>query len=736
MRQLPPTRKLDPQFGEETFPGTATLLFEYADGQRSERAQQITVFSGRQGTWVLDFCPARALPAGSKLAFAKIENEFRFAWRHQDYWPDALEYTSVEDPSGQPLPFESDTCLKSRVAAIVTLPRDWAAGELVRIRLGDRRFGGAGCFVWPATYECARIAAGVLLPGEAAYRQVPEATVAARVVPCPPVKRYHAFAPSNARPGEMVRVIAMPVDINGNPMEGGPVQVLGAGGAAALRPTGFEAIQLAALVPTDAQRTTRLLVADVGRSITAWTNPIRVLDEAPYHVYWGEFHWHGYDADEINVLNADTHPEKAFRYGRDATGLDFSGVGSHIFRQAPQAVHQWWELYREAARKVDEEGRYVPFLGCEWRDRELEGGDRNLIWRDLDALVPDPTWKIDRIYELFRGQPMMVTPHVGGTIAMPYKHDPDVERLCEMTSGHGNFEWFAQAYLSKGYRVGLIGGSDGHRAAPGHPRMVSAEGGRFVNTLRRRDAGWYGGPLLAVMAERLDRESLWEAFRQRRTYASTGARALLDFRVNGAPMGAEIEAQRDVQIEVRVDGAALIEQVTLIRDQQRLHRWEGGSLAFAASLIDRPPDGPHYYYVRVEQQDGELLWSSPVWVDSSCGGPVLELPAWNQEDEVNLAAIGENAATPYLDDLLHYLRTEENAEAFRQLTPIKLVKSPMGEYAVFYGYMRERKVRIHWFHEFEVPRIRFEIGWAQYGVERIVGQPWAKPLFENQDRMG
>ena len=39
----------------------------------------------------------------------------------------------------------------------------------------------------------------------------------------------------------------------------------------------------------------------------------------------------------------------------------------------------------------------------------------------------------------------MVTPHVGGSIAMPYVHDPEVETLCEMVSGHGQFEWFAQA---------------------------------------------------------------------------------------------------------------------------------------------------------------------------------------------------------------------------------------------------------------------------------------------------
>jgi hypothetical protein len=46
---------------------------------------------------------------------------------------------------------------------------------------------------------------------------------------------------------------------------------------------------------------------------------------------------------------------------------------------------------------------------------------------------------------LFRDQPVTIVPYIGGSIAMPYRHDPQVGTLCEMVSGHGNFEWFAQA---------------------------------------------------------------------------------------------------------------------------------------------------------------------------------------------------------------------------------------------------------------------------------------------------
>lgn len=768
-------QKLDVSYDGPAFPASATLTFVYADGDRDSSrdgdrsggqvgpAPQIVVQGGRRGTWILRFTPEAPLPQGASVAFRKVENEFRFAYRHQHYWPDALNYVTVEDSEGEPLPFECDTCLKSAVWAVVTLPRDFAPGETIVVRMGDRREEGGrdsgGSCVWPTEYERARVAAGVRLEGglEGVFRPAPDATVEVKVVPCPPVTHYYIFAPSTARVGEPFMTVIMPVDINGNPLEASedfslamPSEISGHVGP--LSDSGMKTLHVETVI--DQPGIVRLQGQDPASQVRAASNPIRMTDaehaaDVP-NVYWGEFHWHGYDASELNTLNPNTHPEKAYRYGRDVSRLDFCASGSHIFRHTPEAVHEWWDLYREAAQTYDEPGRYVTFMGCEWRDATELGGDRNIIWKNLDVPAPDPTWKIDELYGHFRGQPVMMTPHVGGAIALPYHHDPEVERLCEMVSGHGNFEWFGQAYLSKGYRVGLIGGSDGHRGTPGHPRVVHISGGRFANMLRLRDAGWSGGPLLAVYAERLDRDALWEAFRARRTYASTGARALVEFRVNGAMMGSEIAADKATEITWRVAGTAPIVRVDLIRDRQRLARWQGTNRSAipnrsamsrypsteAGLYMDRPPDGVHYYYLRVLQTDGELLWSSPVWVESTCGGPQEDLPAWNAPEPINLEHIDDTPASNYLDDVLDYLRTEENLEAFEHITPYTVIHAPMGSYAVFLCTVRGKRLRIHWFYEFEVPRIRLEVGWCQYGRERIMGEPWAAPLFSEQDRLG
>ena len=745
MRTRPIVRRITlPPFAAPPIPSRATLTFKADHAQSVGPSDHLTVESGRRGTWVLRFYPQVDLPRGTRVAFRKVENEFRFDYIHQDYWPDARGFVTVENPEGMALPFECDTALKSAIPAVVTLPEAWPAERPIVVRIGDRRFGGAGVAVRTAVYDSAHIEVGVQMPGAEAWRACPKATVAVKVVPCPPVRRIYAWAPSTARPRESIRVLALPVDINGNPLSIPKTQTT----AAEIVDEKARTDAVTAMEPicTPARRGDLALEGGgIQRlrirtsSAAAVSNPIRVDDEKT-RVFWGEFHSHGYDAVELNVLNDSTHPAKAYRYGRDVTRLDFMAMSSHIFRRDPGAVNAWWELYREAAQACDEPGRYVPFLGCEWRDQIERGGDRNLIWQQLDAPQPDPTWRIDEVYAHLGAQHAMAIPHVGGAIALPYHHNPEVEWLCEMASGHGNFEWFGQAYLQKGYKMGLIGGSDGHNATPGHPRIVTRSGGRFANILRRRDAGWAGGPLLAVCAPALTRNALWDAFRARRVYATTGARALIEFSIDGVPMGGTLRAEGPVTVRYAAHGTAPIERVSLIRGAYRRAQWEMDALDVSGQLVDEPPAGETYYYLRIEQVDGELIWSSPLWVKAgegpapgcAVGSDQAELPAWNEPAAIDLTAIGENEAAPHLADLLHYLRTEERAEAFADVTPYRVVHAPVGDYAVFLCHLRGRRARIHWFYEFELPRIRMEIGWVHYGREQIMNRPWARPLYPDQ----
>ncbi len=122
--------------------------------------------------------------------------------------------------------------------------------------------------------------------------------------------------------------------------------------------------------------------------------------------------------------------------------------------------------------------------------------------------------------------------------------------------------------------------------------------------------------LVAVQAEELSRESIFRALYDRRVYATSGARILLDFRVGGQPMGSDLRTETAPEIVVDVVGTAPIERIEIKRDGQtaETRKPEGKS----AKLTWRDPDfharQPCLYYVRVQQADGEEAISSPVWV--------------------------------------------------------------------------------------------------------------------------
>jgi len=108
-----------------------------------------------------------------------------------------------------------------------------------------------------------------------------------------------------------------------------------------------------------------------------------------------------------------------------------------------------------------------------------------------------------------------------------------------------------QRQLDKGLRFGFVASSDSHRAYPGA----------------------YGEGVLGVWGRELSPAALFEAIRARRTYAATGDRIVLDVALNGRPMGSELPATADREIDVRVTGEDAIAMVEIVRNSKVVHRY-------------------------------------------------------------------------------------------------------------------------------------------------------------------
>ena len=69
-------------------------------------------------------------------------------------------------------------------------------------------------------------------------------------------------------------------------------------------------------------------------------------------------------------------------------------------------------------------------------------------------------------------------------------------------------------------------------------------------------------------------------------------------------------------MRVRVRGTDNIAAIHVIRDANYVYKVEPGRQEAAFEYLDvAAQPGQHWYYVRVEQEDGELAWSSPIWID-------------------------------------------------------------------------------------------------------------------------
>ncbi|MBI2478740.1 MAG: hypothetical protein HYV60_08940 [Planctomycetia bacterium] len=122
----------------------------------------------------------------------------------------------------------------------------------------------------------------------------------------------------------------------------------------------------------------------------------------------------------------------------------------------------------------------------------------------------------------------------------------------------------------------------------------------------------YGG----VYVKEFTREGIIEGLNARRTIAATD-KIFVEFTCNGHLLGTEIEVKGRPTLAWKIDGTADISQVTLVRNEENYQQWQPGAKTFEQSFEDESPvTGENRYYLRVEQADGNMAWSSPIWVQA------------------------------------------------------------------------------------------------------------------------
>ena len=89
-------------------------------------------------------------------------------------------------------------------------------------------------------------------------------------------------------------------------------------------------------------------------------------------------------------------------------------------------------------------------------------------------------------------------------------------------------------------------------------------------------------------------------------------------------MGDSFSADAAPQLSVHTIGTGAIKQIDVVKNQKFVYTARPGVKEASFDYTDQDfGAGENYYYVRVLQEDGQIAWSSPVWVKSDAKPAVV-----------------------------------------------------------------------------------------------------------------
>jgi hypothetical protein len=345
------------------------------------------------------------------------------------------------------------------------------------------------------------------------------------------------------------------------------------------------------------------------------------------------------DGEELRILRGDTHRHTEFsmdlrgvpdgsmldfyRYMLDAAAMDFGMISDHQYGSDRE---YWWWLEEKLADLFYSPESYTSLFGYE-RSIEFPHGHRNIV-HATRGVPPVPFFQTSHtglryhtaagsvleddaklLFEEIRRSGGISIPHTSATgMGTDWRdNDPDVEPLVEIYQGDrhnyeaagaplsdttGVFGVNEEGYVSnawdKGYRLGVVASSD-HLSTHISYAMV-----------------W--------TASR-DRRAILEAMKSRRTYAATD-NIVLEFWIGDHFMGDEFSAPAVMPVRIKAVGTAPFSDIQIIRNNRSIYQNSSDSPEVELTFQDlHPAPGTSFYYARLVQVDGQMAWSSPIWVN-------------------------------------------------------------------------------------------------------------------------
>ena len=388
-----------------------------------------------------------------------------------------------------------------------------------------------------------------------------------------------------------------------------------------------------------------------------------------YRLVWGDLHRH------TDISNCRTGFDgcilEAYRYAYDIAGLDFLGTSDHTDIAKIYSPYEWWHTQRQVD-VFHAPGHFASLYAYE-REQVFPWGHRNIVFSQrggpivyiqrqnyrnspwqalfpvaagLDQIQPGELWAVLKRYD----HPCAIISHTGatgmGTDWTKYENgiDNTYENTVEIYQGaRVSYEALGAPQPTVGLRQnenytphklakdehpkppGVITDFDaGFAKPPGYNKGTyqrALEAGHRLSVFASSDHIATHTSFGGVYVEDFTREGIIAGFKARRTCAATD-KIFVELSCGEHLMGEVFETDKNPVLTFLLAGTAPIKRVTLIRNEKDHHVIEPNGATVSENWTDAAPlEGENRYYLRIEQNDGNMAWSSPIWVTVKPGAP-------------------------------------------------------------------------------------------------------------------
>ncbi len=366
-----------------------------------------------------------------------------------------------------------------------------------------------------------------------------------------------------------------------------------------------------------------------------------------YNFYFGNIHSHSSfsDGNKDSTASGYYTPGDDYNYAKGSYHMDFLGVSDHNHYTANNnpgmhVIDYGRGLYQ--ADTANSNGSFVAMYGFEWGTIS-QGG--HIITYGVPGLIGWETgsgaWGTTNNYDIFCAKGdfasfwSIVQSYPGAFCTLAHPQSGDYGTLLGVATAYNTVA--DKVAVGMSVRSGSAFSTTNDYTDPPATTYES----KFLTALAK---GYQVGPTIdhdnhytnfgrtnpsrtVVLASSLHRDSIMAAYRANRFYASDDWNVQVNFTVNGNFMGSKFTANDNSFIAVTVNDP---DEILGIDDRtEKIEIYYGSPqtsinatvLMFTANsnsinyTHNTAINSSYYYFVKITQTDGDIIWTSPIWVN-------------------------------------------------------------------------------------------------------------------------